>query len=90
MIFNFGGFFRIKFLILEILKIQYFSGVSFMISIQDKMIVAENCKEYESKNYTVGLKASYLSNSCSNCVNFVNEQCNKKLFDEIEGIINMN
>lgn len=75
---------------MEILKIQYFSGVSFMISIQDKMIVAENCKEYKPKNYIEGLKVSYLSNSCSNCVNFVNERCSKKLFDEIEGIINMN
>ncbi|CAB1262811.1 hypothetical protein ACFHWD_19455 [Clostridium sp. MT-14] len=61
-----------------------------MISIQDKMLVAENCKEYKSKNYIVGLQASYVSNSCSNCVNFINEQCSKKLFDEIDGILNMN
>ncbi|HBC96557.1 MAG TPA: hypothetical protein DC034_07150 [Clostridium sp.] len=61
-----------------------------MISIQNKMVVAENCKEYRPKNDVMGLEVSYISNSCNDCVNFVDEQCSKKLFDEIEKIVNMN
>lgn len=61
-----------------------------MISTQDKMIVAENCKEYESKNNILGLQASYISGSCNNCINFVNNKCTKNLIYEIEQIISLN
>lgn len=61
-----------------------------MISTQDKMIVAENCKEYESRNNILGLQVSYISGNCSNCVNFTNGRCSKNLFDKIEEVISMN
>ncbi|ADK13196.1 MULTISPECIES: hypothetical protein [Clostridium] len=61
-----------------------------MISAQDKRIVAENCKEYESKNSILGLQVSYISGSCSNCVNFVNNKCSKDLLYKIEQVISMN
>ncbi|WP_333861825.1 hypothetical protein [Clostridium sp.] len=61
-----------------------------MFSLQNKMIIAENCKEYKSKTYTADLQTSYISNDCSNCINFSNNICKKNLFNKIGKMINNN
>ncbi|MFL0197046.1 hypothetical protein ACJDU8_15985 [Clostridium sp. WILCCON 0269] len=61
-----------------------------MFPLQDKMIVAENCKEYRAKNYMFSLQASYISNNCSNCTNFCNNRCSKNLFHKIGEMISVN
>jgi len=62
-----------------------------MVSSEIKMRVAQNCHGYRPKYY-MGLMNSitYGSESCSSCVNYVNEKCTEGLFDEIREIIMLN
>ncbi|AYD39082.1 hypothetical protein D4Z93_00250 [Clostridium fermenticellae] len=59
-----------------------------MLSFQDKMLVAQNCSEYEG--YNIFSNISSISPNCDYCVNFKNGMCSKKLFNEIDGIIKLN
>ncbi|EDK35796.1 Hypothetical protein CKL_3818 [Clostridium kluyveri DSM 555] len=61
-----------------------------MFSLQNKMIIAENCKEYRAKSYMSDLQTSYISNDCSNCINFSNNTCTKNLFNKIGKMISIN
>ncbi|WP_368489438.1 hypothetical protein [Clostridium sp. BJN0013] len=61
-----------------------------MFSSQDKMIIAENCKEYRARSYMLSLQASYVANDCSNCMNFSNNKCTKNLFNKIGKMISIN
>lgn len=61
-----------------------------MISIQDKIMVAENCEEYKPKVYILSANITALSQGCNTCVNYVNDKCSRKLFEEIEKKIKVN
>lgn len=61
-----------------------------MISIQEKMLVAENCEEYKSKFYTLNAGMSAISQGCNTCVNYINDKCTKELFEQIEKKIRIN
>lgn len=61
-----------------------------MFSLQDRMIVAENCEEYKPKNYMLDPQASYISNDCNSCINFSHNKCKKNLIDEIGKMISIN
>ncbi|MTK13623.1 MAG: hypothetical protein F8N39_16580 [Clostridiaceae bacterium] len=61
-----------------------------MISIQEKMLVAENCAEYKPKVYTFNSNRSAISQGCNTCVNYINDKCNKELFEQIEEKIRIN
>ncbi len=61
-----------------------------MVSLQDKMLVAENCIEYETKNYIRIINMSSICGSCNDCVNYINDVCTKKLFEEIKQIVMKN
>ncbi|AYF53979.1 hypothetical protein G8S49_13135 [Clostridium botulinum C] len=61
-----------------------------MISSSMKMIVAQNCIEYNPK-YTIALLSMVSSSeSCANCKNFIKGKCSKGLFDEVMDIISKN
>ncbi len=61
-----------------------------MVSSELKMIVAQNCQGYNPRSaYSMSLMGS-LSESCSNCSNYVRGKCVKNLFDNIAGDIRMN
>lgn len=61
-----------------------------MVSLQNKVLVAQNCIEYESKSYIKIINMSSICEGCSDCVNYINGKCSKELFEEIEQIIKMN
>lgn len=61
-----------------------------MVSLEDKILVAQNCREYEPKNYVKIINNSYISGSCDDCENYIDGVCNKKLFQEIESIVKIN
>lgn len=61
-----------------------------MISNSMKMLVAQNCDNYNPKYILSLLSMSSLSESCSNCQNYVNGKCTKESFDEIMETINRN
>lgn len=55
-----------------------------------KMIIAQNCFEYEPKYIISLLSMGVLSESCNNCQNYIKGNCNKGLIDEIMETINRN
>jgi hypothetical protein len=59
-----------------------------MSSIREKMLVAENCIEYTPKNFTVDM--SFISQGCSSCISYINDQCDKQLFEQINQKISIN
>ena len=59
-----------------------------MASVQQKMLVAENCAEYEPKNFTTAM--SFISQGCSSCISYMSGKCAKELFEEIEEKIRLN
>ncbi|AKA71187.1 hypothetical protein [Clostridium scatologenes] len=61
-----------------------------MISLEDKMLVAQNCEEYEPKDYVNITNMSYMSQNCNYCINYNNGTCDKKLFDKIDKMIKVN
>lgn len=61
-----------------------------MVSMYQKIIVAENCDEYQSRNYVLNSQISYISHGCSDCINYVNNKCTRELFEEIEERIKKN
>ncbi|WMJ80030.1 hypothetical protein RBU49_14410 [Clostridium sp. MB40-C1] len=61
-----------------------------MISKEFKMVVAQNCLDYDAKYAITMFSMGTLSESCNNCKNFINGECSKGLFDEIIQIISRN
>ncbi|MCY6372785.1 hypothetical protein [Clostridium ganghwense] len=61
-----------------------------MISNETKMVVAQNCLGYQPRYAITMFSMGTLSESCSNCQNFVSGKCTKGLFDEVMQIINRN
>lgn len=61
-----------------------------MISIQEKMLVAENCEEYKSKIPILNESVSAISQGCNTCVNYINDKCTKRLFEQIGERIRIN
>ncbi len=61
-----------------------------MISNELKMVVAQNCTEYESKYLISLLSMSNFSGSCDSCQNYMKGKCTRELFDDIMGIIKRN
>lgn len=59
-----------------------------MTSVQQKMLVAENCAEYEPKKFTTAM--SLISQGCSSCISYMSGKCAKELFEEIEEKIRLN
>jgi hypothetical protein len=59
-----------------------------MASVQQKMLVAENCTEYEPKNFTTAI--SFISRGCNSCISYISGKCNKELFEVIEEKIRLN
>lgn len=60
----------------------------FMSSIHEKMLVAENCIEYEPKSFTINM--SFISQGCSSCVSYIDGKCDRELFECIKENISMN
>lgn len=61
-----------------------------MISNEVKMVVAQNCNEYESKYLISLISMSNFSGSCDSCISYMKGKCSKELFDEIMEIIRRN
>lgn len=61
-----------------------------MISGELKMRVAQNCPGYHSRNAYYFMGGGTVSESCSNCTNYVRGKCSKHLFDEIKETIRIN
>ncbi|MCY6485921.1 hypothetical protein OW763_16555 [Clostridium aestuarii] len=61
-----------------------------MVSNEMKMVIAQNCQEYEAKYGISMLSMGTLSESCNNCKNFIKGKCTKGLFDEIMETIRRN
>jgi hypothetical protein len=59
-----------------------------MSSIREKMLVAENCIEYEPKSFTINM--SFISQGCSSCISYIDGKCDRELFEGIRKSINMN
>lgn len=59
-----------------------------MSSIREEMLVAENCIAYTPKSFTIHM--SFISQGCSSCVSYINDECNKRLFEKINKIISIN
>ncbi|MCT8978743.1 hypothetical protein N4T77_19355 [Clostridium sp. CX1] len=59
-----------------------------MISVQQKMIVAENCVEYKPKVFITAM--SFISQGCESCRSYIDGKCTKELFTVIEEKIRMN
>lgn len=59
-----------------------------MISVQQKMLVAENCGEYKPKILITSM--SSISQGCEGCISYINGKCTKELFKKIEEKIRMN
>lgn len=56
-----------------------------------KMVVAENCDEYNPVNHDfISQMGVTLSETCDNCKNFIDGRCIKNLFDPIKEAINRN
>ena len=60
-----------------------------MISSELKMMVAENCSCYESRVVTMA-SIGGLSESCSNCSNYIRGVCLRGLFKDISDVILIN
>lgn len=61
-----------------------------MASETEKMAVAQNCSGYSPKNSGVMSSMGNLSESCSNCANFIKGKCDKNLFDSINDSLKFN
>jgi hypothetical protein len=61
-----------------------------MVSLQDKILVAQNCDAYRSKTYMLITPISYIAQNCSQCINYTNGKCIKELFKQIEEKIKVN
>jgi D-arabinose 1-dehydrogenase-like Zn-dependent alcohol dehydrogenase len=61
-----------------------------MISLEDKMLVAENCIEYKPKKYIVSLSMSSICTNCDYCENYKNNICSKGLFEKIDEMVKIN
>lgn len=61
-----------------------------MASDELKMVVAENCSEYDSRDTGLNSSVSDLSKSCNNCKHLINDKCVKGVFDEIKRNIKQN
>lgn len=61
-----------------------------MVSEMEKMEVAQNCSGYEPRNAAVMSSMGSLSESCSNCSNYVKGKCIKNLFDDISSTLRFN
>lgn len=61
-----------------------------MVSEMEKMAVAQNCRGYEPRNAAVMSSMGNLSESCSNCSNYVRGKCIKDLFDDIRNTLRFN
>lgn len=61
-----------------------------MISIQEKMIVAENCEEYKPKEHVLNASMSAISQGCDICINYINDKCTRELLKKINEEIRIN
>lgn len=59
-----------------------------MNSIREKMLVAENCIEYTPKNFAIDM--SFISQGCGSCISYIDGECNKRLFEQINQKISIN
>ena len=61
-----------------------------MVSSELKMMVAQNCSYY-NRRYALSMESlGNLSESCSNCSNYVRGRCVKDLFDDIRDMVKIN
>lgn len=61
-----------------------------MILSYEKMLVAENCEEYQAKSYIITSSMSLIAQSCFQCKNYVKDRCVKDLLEEIKEKIKTN
>jgi hypothetical protein len=61
-----------------------------MISSELKMMVAQNCSGYKPISLVSMTSLGNLSESCSNCANYIRGRCIKDLFEEIRDTIRIN
>ncbi|NMM64113.1 hypothetical protein HBE96_15840 [Clostridium sp. P21] len=61
-----------------------------MVSLEDKMLVAQNCTEYETKDHIKILNMSYMSENCNYCINYKDGACSKNLFEKIDEVVKIN
>ncbi|MCY6355994.1 hypothetical protein [Clostridium sp. ZS2-4] len=61
-----------------------------MISNEVKMIIAQNCFQYEPRYAISMFSMGTLSESCTNCQNFTNGKCAKGLFNQVMETISRN
>lgn len=61
-----------------------------MVSSGVKMMVAQNCSRYNPKSALPMSSIGNLSESCSNCSNYIRGRCVKNLFENILDTIKVN
>lgn len=61
-----------------------------MISLEDKMLVAENCIEYKPRKNIIILNMSYICVNCNYCENYEDGICSKELFKKIDQMVKVN
>jgi len=61
-----------------------------MVSSEIKMMVAQNCHGYIPRSVSFMEIFGNLSESCSNCSNYIRGNCVKGLFDDIRDTIKIN
>lgn len=55
-----------------------------------RSLVGENCSEFDSKFILTKGSMTHLAQSCVNCLNYVNGQCSKNLFNQAYESLSMN
>ena len=61
-----------------------------MVSSELKMMVAQNCASYSPRSAQGMASIGNLSESCSNCSNYIRGRCVKGLFENIIDTIKIN
>lgn len=61
-----------------------------MVSSELKMMVAQNCSGYNPRLALFIESIGNLSESCSNCSNYIRGRCVKGLFDDIRDMVKIN
>jgi len=61
-----------------------------MVSSELKMMVAQNCFDYDTRSAVAMASLGNLSESCSNCSNYIRGRCVKGLFEDILDTIKIN
>jgi hypothetical protein len=61
-----------------------------MLSEVDKMKVAQNCRDFKPRSIGIMNGFGNMAESCSNCENLKGEECEKRRYDDIVRLININ